>query len=69
MGQELLPQINPILFHELEYLLVDYAVNNNKKKEYAAWYVSYDTAETWLSLPEFSSHTYAEWKLLSSVYP
>ncbi|KNZ76011.1 hypothetical protein J132_00286, partial [Termitomyces sp. J132] len=49
------------------------------KKEYALQYVSYNTAETWLGLPEFGDnignntprpYTYQEWKLaVLRLYP
>ena len=58
-------------FRELEYLLADCSVNDEtQKKEYAARYLSDDMAETWLGLPEFTDHTYAEWKAaVLHLYP
>ena len=58
-------------FRELEYLLADCSINNKtQKKEYAAQYLSYNTAETWLGLPKFNDHTYAEWKAaILHLYP
>ena len=58
-------------FRELEYLLADCSIDDeNQKKEYATRYLSYDTAETWLGLPEFNDHTYAEWKAaVLRLYP
>ncbi|KAG5719790.1 hypothetical protein E4T56_gene7271 [Termitomyces sp. T112] len=44
-------------FKELEYLFADCGITDDmQKKEYAAQYVSYDTAETWLGLPEFGDN-------------
>ncbi|KAG5348842.1 hypothetical protein C0989_007828 [Termitomyces sp. Mn162] len=67
-------------FKELEYLFADCGIaDNTQKKEYALQYVSYDTAETWLGLPEFGNnisnnipqpYTYQEWKLaVLRLYP
>ncbi|KAG5350561.1 hypothetical protein C0989_010424, partial [Termitomyces sp. Mn162] len=65
---------------ELEYLFTDCGIaDNTQKKEYALQYISYDTAETWLGLPEFGDnisnnapqpYTYQEWKLaVLRLYP
>ena len=58
-------------FRELEYLLADCSVkDDNQKKEYTTRYLLYDTAETWLGLPKFNNHTYAEWKAaVLCLYP
>ena len=58
-------------FRELEYLLADCSVNDKtQKKEYAAWYLLYDMAETWLGLPKFNNHTCAKWKAaVLCLYP
>ncbi|KNZ78150.1 hypothetical protein J132_01675 [Termitomyces sp. J132] len=64
----------PQYFKELEYLFADCGIADDmQKKEYAARYVSYDMAETWLGLPDFGNniiignntprpYTYQEWK-------
>ncbi|KAG5348671.1 hypothetical protein C0989_009043, partial [Termitomyces sp. Mn162] len=67
------PRELPQYFKELEYLFADCGITDNtQKKEYASQYISYDTAETWLGLPEFGNnignntprpYTYQEWKL------
>ncbi|KAG5732819.1 hypothetical protein E4T56_gene2754 [Termitomyces sp. T112] len=67
-------------FKELEYLFTDCGIaDNTQKKEYASQYISYNTAETWLGLPEFGDnisnnapqpYTYQEWKLaVLRLYP
>ena len=58
-------------FRELEYLFNNCGITDNtQRKEYAGRYVSYDTAETWLRLPEFTGHTYQEWKsAVMRLYP
>ncbi|KAG5349391.1 hypothetical protein C0989_004219 [Termitomyces sp. Mn162] len=76
------PRELPQYFKELEYLFADCGIADNmQKKEYAARYVSYDTAETWLGLPEFSNnitignntphpYMYQEWKVaVLKLYP
>ncbi|KAG5329659.1 hypothetical protein C0989_009440, partial [Termitomyces sp. Mn162] len=76
------PRELPQYFKELEYLFADCGIADNmEKKEYAAQYVSYDTAETWLGLPEFGNnitisnnaphpYTYQEWKVaVLKLYP
>ncbi|KNZ81434.1 hypothetical protein J132_00541 [Termitomyces sp. J132] len=74
------PRELPQHFKELEYLFADCGITDNtQKKEYASQYVSYDTAETWLGLPEFGDnisnnaprlYTYQEWKLaVLRLYP
>ncbi|KAG5717885.1 hypothetical protein E4T56_gene1438 [Termitomyces sp. T112] len=51
------PRELPQYFKELEYLFADCGIaDDTQKKEYAARYVSYDTAETWLGLPEFGDN-------------
>ncbi|KNZ75945.1 hypothetical protein J132_00693 [Termitomyces sp. J132] len=51
------PRELPQYFKELEYLFADCGIADNmQKKEYAAQYVSYDMAETWLGLPEFGNN-------------
>ncbi|KAG5348663.1 hypothetical protein C0989_009097, partial [Termitomyces sp. Mn162] len=50
------PRELPQYFKELEYLFTDCGIaDDTQKKEYAARYVSYDMAETWLGLPEFGT--------------
>ncbi|KAG6874643.1 hypothetical protein C0993_012763, partial [Termitomyces sp. T159_Od127] len=45
-------------FKELEYLFRDCSITDHTQmKEYAARYVTYNTAETWTSLPEFAATT------------
>ncbi|KAG6880630.1 hypothetical protein C0993_005393, partial [Termitomyces sp. T159_Od127] len=45
-------------FKELEYLFRDCGITDHTQmKEYAARYVTYNTAETWTSLPEFAATT------------
>ncbi|KAG5719400.1 hypothetical protein E4T56_gene13465 [Termitomyces sp. T112] len=68
------PRELPQYFKKLEYLFADCGIaDDTQKKEYAARYVSYDMAETWLGLPEFGNnitignnaprpYTYQEWK-------
>ncbi|KNZ80378.1 hypothetical protein J132_06115 [Termitomyces sp. J132] len=74
------PRELPQYFKELEYLFADCGITDNtQKKEYALQYISYDTAETWLGLPEFGNnisnnapqpYTYQEWKLaVLRLYP
>ncbi|KAG5732288.1 hypothetical protein E4T56_gene11369 [Termitomyces sp. T112] len=74
------PRELPQYFKELEYLFADCGIaDDTQKKEYASQYVSYDTAETWLGLPEFGNnignnapqpYTYQEWKLaVLRLYP
>ncbi|KAG5349660.1 hypothetical protein C0989_002492 [Termitomyces sp. Mn162] len=51
------PRELPQYFKELEYLFADCSITDDtQKKEYALQYVSYDTAETWLGLPEFGDN-------------
>ncbi|KAH0588331.1 hypothetical protein H2248_004191 [Termitomyces sp. 'cryptogamus'] len=51
------PRELPQYFKELEYLFTDCGIADNmQKKEYAAQYISYDMAETWLGLPEFGDN-------------
>ncbi|KAG5329012.1 hypothetical protein C0989_010255, partial [Termitomyces sp. Mn162] len=76
------PRELPQYFKELEYLFADCGIaDDTQKKEYASRYVSYDTAETWLGLPEFGNniiigndaprpYTYQEWKAaVLRLYP
>ncbi|KNZ71645.1 hypothetical protein J132_07876 [Termitomyces sp. J132] len=74
------PRELPQYFKELEYLFTDCSITDDtQKKEYASQYISYDTAETWLGLPEFGDnignntprpYTYQEWKLaVLRLYP
>ncbi|KAG5331198.1 hypothetical protein C0989_008323 [Termitomyces sp. Mn162] len=74
------PRELPQYFKELEYLFADCGITDNtQKKEYALQYISYNTAETWLGLPEFGNnisnnapqpYTYQEWKLaVLRLYP
>ncbi|KNZ72417.1 hypothetical protein J132_03383 [Termitomyces sp. J132] len=74
------PRELPQYFKELEYLFADCSITDDtQKKEYALQYVSYDTEETWLGLPEFGNnignntprpYTYQEWKLtVLRLYP
>ncbi|KAG5333787.1 hypothetical protein C0989_004834 [Termitomyces sp. Mn162] len=76
------PKELPQYFKELEYLFADCGTaDNTQKKEYAARYISYDMAETWLGLPEFGDnaiignnvprpYTYQEWKVaVLRLYP
>ncbi|KAG5348588.1 hypothetical protein C0989_009643, partial [Termitomyces sp. Mn162] len=76
------PRKLPQYFKELEYLFTDCGIaDDTQRKEYAARYVSYDTAETWLGLPEFGDnitignnapcpYTYQEWKVaVLKLYP
>ncbi|KAG5719437.1 hypothetical protein E4T56_gene20664 [Termitomyces sp. T112] len=51
------PRELPQYFKELEYLFADCGITDDtQKKEYASQYVSYDTAETCLGLPEFGNN-------------
>ncbi|KAG5728601.1 hypothetical protein E4T56_gene1987 [Termitomyces sp. T112] len=51
------PRELPQYFKELEYLFADCSIaDDNQKKEYALQYVSYNTVETWLGLPEFGDN-------------
>ncbi|KNZ78777.1 hypothetical protein J132_09915 [Termitomyces sp. J132] len=53
------PRELPQYFKELEYLFADCSITDDtQKKEYALQYVSYNTAETWLGLPEFVLRLY-----------
>ncbi|KAG5725015.1 hypothetical protein E4T56_gene12516 [Termitomyces sp. T112] len=76
------PRELPQYFKELEYLFADCGITDNtQKKKYAARYVSYDIAETWLGLPEFGDNAiignnvpqpymYQEWKVaVLRLYP
>ncbi|KNZ78741.1 hypothetical protein J132_10329, partial [Termitomyces sp. J132] len=76
------PRELPQYFKELEYLFADCGIaDDTQKKEYTSRYVSYDTAETWLGLPEFGNniiigndaprpYTYQEWKAaVLRLYP
>ncbi|KAG5334995.1 hypothetical protein C0989_002622 [Termitomyces sp. Mn162] len=74
------PRELPQYFKELEYLFADCGITDDtQKKEYASQYVSYNTAETWLGLPEFGDnignnapqpYTYQKWKLaVLRLYP
>ena len=67
----LVPASSINYFRELEYLLADCSINNkNQKKEYTTYYLSYDTAETWLGLPKLNNYTYAKWKAaVLCLYP
>ncbi|KAG6881161.1 hypothetical protein C0993_002565, partial [Termitomyces sp. T159_Od127] len=45
-------------FKELEYLFRDCGIaDHTQMKEYTARYVTYNTAKTWTSLPEFAATT------------
>ncbi|KAG5331647.1 hypothetical protein C0989_007740, partial [Termitomyces sp. Mn162] len=51
------PRELPQYFKELEYLFADCGIaDDTQKKEYALQYISYNTAETWLGLPEFGDN-------------
>ncbi|KAG5330762.1 hypothetical protein C0989_006722, partial [Termitomyces sp. Mn162] len=51
------PRELPQYFKELEYLFADCGITDDtQKKEYVLQYVSYNTAETWLGLPEFGDN-------------
>ncbi|KNZ81103.1 hypothetical protein J132_03095 [Termitomyces sp. J132] len=51
------PRELPQYFKELEDLFADCGIaDDTQKKEYAARYISYDMAETWLGLPEFGDN-------------
>ncbi|KNZ78148.1 hypothetical protein J132_01673 [Termitomyces sp. J132] len=76
------PRELPQYFKELEYLFADCGIaDDTQKKEYTSRYISYDTAETWLGLPEFGNniiigndaprpYTYQEWKAaVLRLYP
>ncbi|KNZ78769.1 hypothetical protein J132_09907 [Termitomyces sp. J132] len=74
------PRELPQYFKELEYLFADCGITDDtQKKQYASQYISYNTAETWLGLPEFGNnignntprlYTYHEWKsAVLMLYP
>ncbi|KAG5349361.1 hypothetical protein C0989_004378 [Termitomyces sp. Mn162] len=51
------PRELPQYFKELEYLFTDCGIaDDTQKKKYALQYISYNTAETWLGLPEFGNN-------------
>ncbi|KAG5724825.1 hypothetical protein E4T56_gene12636 [Termitomyces sp. T112] len=74
------PRELPQYFKELKYLFTNCSITDDtQKKEYALQYISYNTAETWLGLPEFGDnignntpqpYTYQEWKsAVLRLYP